>query len=527
MKRATFFTFLVGALAFMVVALSHGFGMDLWAPDQLTIAVDWLEGFTRHVDGVAAVLANGGAVVAGVKNKTGGDANGDDDPAGGGTPTPPPGVNTEDLINTAMDRVFNSPQFQDVIGQATKNAASGQNPPANAGNDPAGDGLPAPRRIELPRLLIDVQERTAGRFPGVRVVEERSREDKTRCQLLTAELIRSLALRNMSRFQDVQRNLIHEGFYATHFERGYATLTDEDGGVFLPTLIVDDIAHQRPTYGIADQFALRVPLDNLGTYRLPKMTGEILFVATAENQAVTFSKTSLGAINLSPKKWSGGTTWTREINMLAAATLLPVLNVKIADGLAKAKDNALFNGDGSSTYNGVIGIFDASRTGVGSVTLGTGKDSFADATWEDYRLAPTKIDTSAMNNARWVFHPHSPPQYLDGLKDGNDNPIYRGPADVSRPNTFYGRPVNVTEVVNGPAADAASTIWAAYGDFSQVMLGDYMGISVRMLDQASITDEDGNTVNLGTQQGLAMIFNAYFDMQVTFENAFMYFKTAA
>ena len=423
------------------------------------------------------------------------------------------------LIADSVQRAFQSTDIKATV-ETTVDRMLKDNPT---------DPMPKAPILTMPTLKLDI-ERSAGGvgIPRIRVGDPREKKDIDLTRSYTAHMLQALAKGNHDDYQRAQKQMLDYGMYDQHLERGYTTLVDDQGGVFLPTLIVQEIQHQRPVYGVVDQYALRVPINSLGQYVYPKMTGSIDFVATGEGQAVTFSQTVLGAVVLTPKKWSGGTTWTREMDMLAANTLIPVLNQKIADGLAYVKDNALFNGDGSAAFNRIKGLTDASRTGVGKLTLASGKDTFAEATWEDYRQAPTFIHTSSGPRAIWVFHPHSPPILLDGLKDGNDNPIYRGPTDATRPGTFYGAPYALSEVINGPAtASQASKPFAFHGDFSQCMLGDYMGISVRILDQGSITDHDATVINLGTQQYLAMIVNAYFDLVPTFENAFMQMVTAA
>jgi HK97 family phage major capsid protein len=406
-------------------------------------------------------------------------------------------IDTNQLAD-ALNQVRSSADYQASIADAVK-AAMGEKAPA-----------------EKPQMAN----------PKAHVVEERERFDKDYAYRNFVKAIRAQANRNDDEYRQATADLKTKGHYETHLTRsGFTSLTDTDGGLFVPEIILQDIRQQLPDYGVADRLGTKLNVA-LGLTRAPKFTSLITFTATGEGNSASAKKASLGYVSLNPKKWTSIIPWTREIDVLAGAALMPALNQQLVNALARAKDEALFNGDGSSAYNGIVGLSDASRTSVGVKTATDG--SFAEIEFPEYNEVTGLVDSTALANASWVFNPLS--RYLlRGLRDSENRPLYDLGDMPGDPASFDGFPLHYSAALTAPATgDQLSTPVAYFGDFRNIMVGDYQGISMSTHDSGTIPDPDGGAdLNLLTQDYIALKVNAYFDIQVMFENAFAYIKTGA
>lgn len=82
-------------------------------------------------------------------------------------------------------------------------------------------------------------------------------------------------------------------------------------------------------------------------------------------------------------------------------------------------------------------------------------------------------------------------------------------------NDWYGEPVTYAMGGLWPAAAEGSNALAVAGDFTQAILGVRQDITVKMLDQAAITDDTGKVIlNLAQQDAVALRVVARFGFQV-------------
>lgn len=90
---------------------------------------------------------------------------------------------------------------------------------------------------------------------------------------------------------------------------------------------------------------------------------------------------------------------------------------------------------------------------------------------------------------------------LRNLRDSNNNPIYQPSLAEGTPNTLYGQPIQ--HVKNGSWNSATARVLG--GDFTQAVYAIRQDITYKVLDQAVLTDGDGNILyNLAQQDMVAL-----------------------
>lgn len=507
-------------MAFAVFAVGSAFGFTPIDPGSLVLDVGWLEGFTGHMDG--SMLADAGVVAgaaAGAAQKRSEDGDGDDPPANG----------EEDQIARAVRGVFKNEEMQRMMQQMATNAVQ-QETQRSTPNTPD---------IVAPNQRGD---------DDVRVTKQRDVDDKQGAYLQTARMINALRDGRADNLTDARAKLTKAGHFDHQLAQrgmdvstrrddpegfaraGLNTLTFQDGGVFLPDIVISEVAMQKDLYGAVRRNATRVPLIP-GVQRYPKLTTKGDFSHLGEGQSLTAVKEAFGSVELRPRKAGRLTPWTREMNDVAGAAIMPVLNRVIAERREKLIDVDALKGDGSSQYGGINGILGGNIADVGVKTLATGKTSFADADWKDWNNLRYSVDESAVARGGYVIHPLST-QYLDELEDAEGRPLallagFFG-IDGDGNMTYRRRPIYTTEAMDGPSADGVSTPFAVYGDFSQMYFGEMDGIVIDTFNAGTIPDPDGGSdINLISQDYIALRVIVFIEIKVLFGNAFAYMRTAA
>ena len=349
----------------------------------------------------------------------------------------------------------------------------------------------------------------------------------------TLRLLNGIATGQHRMIEEAQQNLARGGHYGEEAQQAvqraagdyYSTLVDADGAHLLPTAVANTIEEIAEEYGAARQAASTFN-HVTGTIKVPGATGNLRASAVAEGGTISSSMRQFKAIELNPAKWALIVPWTYEANLEIGPQILADANRAIARGFARAEDDAMINGDRTSTYNSIDGLFSSNRSSVAEYTLPSGSTAFSDFGADDAFKLRNKIAPSVRGNGAYVFHPDME-TYLRILKDANNQYIYAYESDQGRP-TLGGRPVYYSEVLPDESQSAVSTTFGVYGDFSFWRFAVGQGMTSENLREAQVQDADtGSTINLATQDMRALKVRELFDMDTNFEDAFVKITTAA
>ncbi len=348
--------------------------------------------------------------------------------------------------------------------------------------------------------------------PEVKKEQEHLKSKEAR-NSLTTHLFMAVMNEDDDAIRTYQTKLAEGGHYADMEKRdGFSTFKDDKGGVFIPTSIADEVFEMTQEFGVIPQYS-----ENFGINGERKKVASILgrptFSAVNEKSAISGSGFTFGGLLLDLLKWGCIVDWSNESD---STRILPILQRKIAEGSAYLYDNTVFNADGTSTYHKLKGFInlaaDSNANYVSKVSADTGDATFAGLDADDWNALRFGVSPSCRRRGIYVAHPDME-EHLTNLQDGQGQYIYGGPNSRSDIPTLWGRPLAFSEAF--PFTDGADVAAAAFFDPSYLAYGTGDNMTAKMLDQATITDEDGNSVNLATMDAQALRFLQHFDFQLS------------
>lgn len=367
----------------------------------------------------------------------------------------------------------------------------------------------------------------------------------------TAKILTTLANKGMGDAEkfdtigNLQTDLYKSGHYEDYANSvdAFSTLTDSDGGIFLPTTISERIFDIAEEHGAFSQNGLRVPMSTGdGSRKIPNLLGQLTFYAVNEGSEAKASKLTFSGIKLEQNKWMTYVPWTNEMDDAQGRRLMNILLRKLGEALARMRDEAVVNADGTSDYHNLKGLVnrgaDSDHAEVRESTAATGHSSFSDIDPDDFLDATLDISKSIREGARFALDPDWR-VYLKKMKDADDNYYYRnGDGTISIEDgqfMIHGYPVDFTEAI--PSTDGSSVVYGVAYVPDYYAFADNGRFSVEQFNTGSIPDTDGNSdsINLLSQDMKASRVKTFFDFELsqltktensTEKGAFTVLKTA-
>ena len=280
--------------------------------------------------------------------------------------------------------------------------------------------------------------------------------------------------------------------------QGAAHQSNDGSGTqyLIPEEFGNDLVDLREQYGVARQVLKVVPMSS-DTRTDPRRATGLTAYFVGEGDAITESNKTLDQIRLVARKLAAIARISNEVNADAAINFGDDLIGEIAYAFAAKEDDCAFNGDGTSTYGGIIGVRpklqDHDGTGtdsIGAVAQGTG------TTWGAQVLAdfeglvgvlPQYADTP---NAAWLCHKtyyHSVMASLLHASGGTPGSEIASGDRSPRP-LFLGYPVMFSQQY--PSATATTQLSVTLGDHSMAArFGDRQQESFAFSDSAYVNSE--------------------------------------
>lgn len=253
----------------------------------------------------------------------------------------------------------------------------------------------------------------------------------------------------------------------------HSTGDNTKGGYLVPETTENTIIRLVEEFGIFRQKVGRIwPVK--GSTKVPKRAGGFTVYHPGENETVTKSDLSLAQVELTPKKAAVLTQLSNELSEDALSVLGDLLVQEFAYAFSYDEDQAGFLGDGTSTYNRIVGLKNALAAGA-KFTASTGKTKIGDLTITDWAQAKAKARRYRGFRGEWYCHS----DVYDGAMlplmaaaGGNTIQSIANGDNDDRP-LFLGKPVNFVELMPNELGASVSTQFAYYGDLSQtVEMGD-------------------------------------------------------
>ena len=296
------------------------------------------------------------------------------------------------------------------------------------------------------------------------------------------------------------------------------------GGYLVPPQFSNDIIDLREEYGVARRLARIVPMSS-DTLTIPRRTGGLTAYFVGEGQAITPSDKTWDQVNLVAKKLACLTLWSSELSEDAIISIGDDLAGEIAYAFSLKEDECYFNGDGTSSFGGIIGIRSKLRNVDGTignikgleVATGTGYGTnYNSVTLADFHRVLGRLPLYARAGAAWVMSTTFFDSVAHRLQTAAGGNTITDIANGGVPR-FLGYPVVFSQVL--PVTSAINQIAALLGNFR---LGTAMGdrraltlalsteykfaedqLAIRGTDRFDINVHDvGNTTAAGPIVGL-------------------------
>ena len=315
--------------------------------------------------------------------------------------------------------------------------------------------------------------------------------------------------------KESRQALADAGFYDdindSEKRAGFATNSDGKGGVFIPTVVSDEIITISQEFGVIPRRSLNLGNILQDDVKVPQVLSRPSFTAVNQGSAIAGSGFNLGGITLKARKWGTIIDWTNEVSESIGAKLMPIIYNQLGESFAEVQDQVFFIGDGTSTYHGIKGLEEltGSVNYVRTATAVSDHDSFAELDADDWLIPQQNVAPGARSGAIYVMHPNQKFNIMK-LQDGQGQYIYGAPSNVNPVETLWGHPVEYSEAFQ--FTDGATKTAGAFFNPRYVAFATGRSMTFKLLDQASITNEDGNTVNLATTDAMALRVTGLFDL---------------
>ena len=253
------------------------------------------------------------------------------------------------------------------------------------------------------------------------------------------------------------------------------------GGVTVPTIIESTIISLKEKYGLARSECAIHPMTS-DEQIIPRRTGGITAYPVGETTETTDSDMSWDNVAMVARKWAALTRMSSDLSEDSVISMSDTLVDEMAHAFAAKEDACLIDGDGTSTYHGIVGFRTKAVDGnhAGSYDDATaGDDQFAELLLADIIALIGKLPGYAHDGAKWYCSYYAWGACflrLIGALSGNTLAAVAAGA----PPQFMGYPV-----VRSPAMPSATsaydeTVMLAFGNMRMAAtLGDRRGITVR------------------------------------------------
>jgi len=273
---------------------------------------------------------------------------------------------------------------------------------------------------------------------------------------------------------------------------------NSQGGFLVPDEMAAELVVLREQYGVFRRNAkiYRMASDTL---RIPRKNVGLTAYWVGEAVAATESTMGFDQVQLVAHKLTALTTVSNELLEDSVIDLASDVANEIAYQFAFKEDDAGFNGDGTSTYGGIVGLknaltnatYQVSDTGVahGSIT----NTQIAAA------LAKLPQWATQRNNVKIYCNKSQYHATFERILAGSGGATFTENANGTSTPRYMGFPVEFTQVI--PYSTTDNDVLAYIGDLSQACyFGDRRTTSIAFSDSALNAFEQDERVVRGTQR---------------------------
>lgn len=280
-------------------------------------------------------------------------------------------------------------------------------------------------------------------------------------------------------------------------------ITRNDADALIPEEVSYEIIQAVPEASAVMKLAKKLPNMSRGQVRMPVLSAlaSAYFVAGSTDSAPGLKQTT-------KIEWAN-----KYINAAEIACIVPIpeavlddadydiwgqVKPQILEAFGAVIDAAILFGTNKPS-DWPTAVITAAIAAGNNVAIGSGVDLYDDLLGEDGVISKVELDGFMPNGN--IAHV-SMRGKLRGVRDANGNPIFKQSMQDGTPYELDGMPIEFPR--NGSMGDG-STALLVTGDYSKLVWSVRQDITYKILDQAVLTDADGNiTLNLAQQDMVAL-----------------------
>ena len=272
------------------------------------------------------------------------------------------------------------------------------------------------------------------------------------------------------------------------------------GGFLVPDEFENELISLRENYGVFRRNAKIYPMAS-DTLRIPKRTAGLTAYFVGEANAGTESTQTLDSVQLVAKKLMCLTTVSNELLEDAIVNIGDDIANEVAYQFSYKEDDAGFNGTGTSTYGGIVGLAGALTDTTYQVSdAGGAITTHAGVVIANIHSALGLLPAwaYARNNVKIYCHKKVFHAVFERLAMASGGVTAAEMSNGIAPK-FFGYPVEFSQVL--PTTESGGAVYAYIGDLSQACyLGDRRATSVAFSDSALNAFEQDERVVRGTER---------------------------
>lgn len=251
--------------------------------------------------------------------------------------------------------------------------------------------------------------------------------------------------------------------------KAYSTIENEKGGYLVVPEYSAEVLYMTEAYGTARKLASEVRMSS-DKWEGPRQTSIGVMTPRAEGASVTSTQGTVDLVTLIAKTASARMQWTREFFADSAVSIADNIAKQLAEAFAIRVDQDYFNGDGSGTYNGHVGLKNLTTDTGGRITTVNGAGGWGAITYGNILdLMATPINVTNPNGLVFAcsrqFFFSTLMRITYGLaKAQTDRPI-ADPSPVGGGDaSLMGLPLYFSQVMPTATANAQRCLY--FGDFA-------------------------------------------------------------
>jgi len=258
------------------------------------------------------------------------------------------------------------------------------------------------------------------------------------------------------------------------------------GGAAVPSEMSMAIINLAEEYGVARQECEIVPMST-DHVPIPRKTGRPSVAYVGENEQISDDDASWDNVNLVARKLAGLTRISNELAEDAVVDMAAFLASEFGEAFAEAEDDALFNGDGTSSYGGITGIRSKLIDGnhaAGVVDATSGDNTLPEIVKADLDTLMSKLPKYALRGAKWYLSQAANQLALQSIarSAGGSTMVEQGNTIIHH---YGGYEIVVAESMPAdPTADYDDAVMILFGNLRQAAkFGSRRDIRIQVLEE--------------------------------------------